>query len=334
MAILTNSLATYSQTGRREDIIDEVFLIDPQETPFISSIGRTTATNTYHEWQTQSLATASKSNFQVEGDDNVTPTAATARVRLGNYCAISYKVAAVSGTAQASNVAGVGNELDNQKMLKGVELRRDMELILLDNNAYAVGGTSTARECAGLAAYITNSDMSGRTLFSVAAGTGANAWNLAATTTAPLSLTILNGAIKEGFVDGGKPNMLLLSPTQKQKFSALTLQSSLGGAAQVRFSTGQARAMPLIGTVDMWMSDFGTLDVMTDVQLAADTGSTGLDQAAFLIDTRYATLASYRPMFTEDLAKSGDNTKFQVLAEYTLEVGAPKAHAWLPALTT
>ncbi len=49
MSILTNSLATYSQIGRREDIIDEVFLIDPQETPFISSIGRTTATNTYHE---------------------------------------------------------------------------------------------------------------------------------------------------------------------------------------------------------------------------------------------------------------------------------------------
>lgn len=333
MAILTNSLATYSQIGRREDIIDEVFLIDPQETPFISSIGRTTATNTFHEWQTQALASASKTNFQLEGDDSVTPTAATARVRLGNYCAISYKVAAVSGTAQASVVAGVGNELDNQKMLKGVELRRDMELILLQNNKYEVGGASTVRECAGLAAYITNADMTGTNLFTAATGTGATQWNLAAATARALSLTILNGAILEAYKDGGRPNMLILSPAQKQKFSALTLQSSLGGAAQVRYSTGQARAMPLIGTVDMWMSDFGTLEVMADVQLAADTGTANLDASAFLVDTRYATLASYRPMFTEDLAKTGDNTKFQVVAEYTLEVGAPNAHAWLPALS-
>lgn len=334
MAILTNSLATYSQIGRREDIIDEVFLIDPQDTPFASSIGRKTATNTLHEWQTQALAAPNKNNFVVEGDDSPSAAGATARVRLGNYCAISRKVDAVTGTAQASNVAGVGNELDNQKMLKGVELRRDMELILLDNNAYVAGSTGTARECAGLAAYITNADMSGTDRFTVGAGTGATAWNLAAATTRALSLTILNGAIKEAYIDGGKPNMLLLSPTQKQKFSALTLQSSLGGAAQVRFSTGQARAMPLIGTVDMWMSDFGTLDVMTDVQMSNDTGSTGLDQAAFLIDTRYVSLASYRPMFTEDLAKTGDNTKFEVIAEYTLEVGAPKAHAWLPVLST
>ena len=335
MAIQTNSQNTYAAIGIREDLTDIVALIDPQETPFISNIGTgPKPATTLHEWQVQGLAAQSKTNFQLEGDDSPSAAAAEARVRLKNYCAISRKVGAVSGTMQSVTVAGVSNELDEQKMLKGVELRRDMELILLDNNAYAAGGTATVRECAGLSAYITNTDNSGYDKYTAAAGTGADAWNLANTTSRALSLTILNGAVKEAHTDGGRPNMVLLSPTQKQKFSQLTLQSSLGGAAQVRYNTNSIAPMPLIGAVDTWLSDFGQLQVVSDVQMAGDSGTTnGLDDTAFLIQTDKVKRCDLRPMFSEDLAKTGDNTKFQILAEYTLQVDAPKAHAALFALS-
>lgn len=335
MAILTNSQNTYAMIGIREDLANFVALIDPQEVPFQSNIGTgPKPTNTLHEWQTQALAAQSKTNFQLEGDDAPSAAAATARVRLKNYCAISRKVASVTGTGSAVTVAGVSDELTEQKMLKGVELRRDMELILLDNNAYVAGGTTTARECAGLAAYITNTDNSGYDKYTASDGTGANAWNLADTTSRSLSLTILNGAVQQAHLDGGKPNMLMLSPAQKQKFSALTLQSSLGGAAQVRFSTSNLGPMPLIGTVDVWLSDFGSLQVASNVQMAGDSATTnGIDDTAYLIETAKVKRCDLRPMFTEDLAKTGDNTKFEVIAEYTLQVDAPKAHAALFALT-
>lgn len=335
MALQTNSQNTYAAIGIREDLTDIVALIDPQETPFISAIGSGPAsTATKHEWQTQGLTAPSKTNFQLEGDDSVNATAAQARVRLFNYLAISAKIGSVTGTMQAVDVAGVANELDNQKMLKGVELRRDMEVILLDNNKYEVGGTTTVRECAGLAAYITNTDFSGASNFTVAAGTGADAWNLANTTARALNLTILNGAMKEAYTDGGKPDLLLLSPTQRINFANITLNSSLGGAAQVRYNFNSPKASALITAVDTWVSHMGTVAVMTDIQMASDSGTTnGLDDTAYLVDTRYAAVSYLRGMQTFPLAKTGDADKFEVLAEYTLQVDAPKAHAALFALS-
>ena len=62
----------------------------------------------------------------LEGDD-ATTDAATPTVRLGNICQISDKVARVSGTQRAVEHAGRDDELEYQEMLKGLELKRDME---------------------------------------------------------------------------------------------------------------------------------------------------------------------------------------------------------------
>ena len=335
MAIQAASQNTYQAVGTREDLTSIVSLIDPHETPLISNIGNgKPATAVKHEWQVQNLTAPSKSNFQLEGDDSPAATTAVARQRIYNYCAISKKVGSVTGTMRAVDVAGVSDELDNQEMLKAIELKRDMEVILCDNNKYETGGTATVRECAGFLAYVTNTDMSGTSSWTAAAGTGADAWNLAATTARALSLTILNGAVQAAHIDGGKPNLLMLSPTQRTNFSNLTLQSSLGGAAQVRYNTNAVKPMALIGTVDTWLSNFGQLDVASNVQLASDSGTTnGENVTAYLVDTRHAGVSYLRRMFSESLAKTGDADKFQIIAEYTLEVDAPQAHAALFALS-
>jgi hypothetical protein len=52
-------------------------------------------------------------------------------VRLGNIAQISRKTARVSGTQQAVDHAGRDDELAYQEMLKGLEMKRDMETILL-----------------------------------------------------------------------------------------------------------------------------------------------------------------------------------------------------------
>jgi hypothetical protein len=329
MAIMTNSANTYSMVGIREDLTDIVALIDPQDTPFISNIGTGPASQqTKHEWQTQALAAPSKSNFVLEADDAPPALTITNRVRLFNYNAISRKVGAVGGTGQAVVVAGISDELDNQKMLRAVELRRDMEVILLNYTAYGAGGTATARQCAGLGAYITNADMTGASSFTAAAGDGSTSWNLGTTTARALSLTLLNSTLLLAHQDGGKPDMLMLSPTQKVNFSNLTLQSTLGGATQIRYNLNGVRPGALIGAVDTWLSNFGQLDVMSNVQMGYDSGTTnGLDDTAYLIDSSRVSVSYLRPMQSMDLAKTGDNTKFMILAEYTLQVDAPNAHA-------
>ena len=57
-----------TQVGNREDLTDVIYNIAPTETPFMSNIGRTKCTSTYHEWQTDTLASPGL-NQQLGGDD-------------------------------------------------------------------------------------------------------------------------------------------------------------------------------------------------------------------------------------------------------------------------
>ena len=85
--------------GQREDLSNTIYNIAPTETPVVSSIGKTKATATYHEWQTDDLAPANN-NALIEGADaddaTVTPT-----VRIGNRTQIQGKTVHISGTLDA-----------------------------------------------------------------------------------------------------------------------------------------------------------------------------------------------------------------------------------------
>src|SRR5438874_6783723 len=158
MALPTNTFTSYSAIGNREDLSDVIYRIDPADTPFMSAIEREKATAVAHEWQTQSLAAVDTSNAVLEGDDATTDPV-TATVRLGNICQISDKVARVTGTQQAVEHAGRDDEIAYQETLKGLELKRDMESILVGTNqAKNAGNASTARVTASVLSWIkTNS---------------------------------------------------------------------------------------------------------------------------------------------------------------------------------
>jgi hypothetical protein len=123
MALPTSTFSTYAALGNREDLSDQIYRIDPTDTPFMSGLEREKATAVTHEWQTQALASVDTANAVLEGDD-ATTDAVTATVRLANTCQISDKVARVTGTQQAVEHAGRDDEMAYQEMLKGLELKR------------------------------------------------------------------------------------------------------------------------------------------------------------------------------------------------------------------
>src|SRR4030088_2875841 len=148
MAVPSNTFQTYQAIGNREDLSDVIYRIDPTDTPAMSAFEREKATAVNHEWQTQALAAVDTTNAQLEGDDASTNTT-TPTVRLGNICQISDKVARVTGTQRAVEHAGRDDELAYQEMLKGLELKRDMETLLVGVNiAKVTGSDSTARKTA------------------------------------------------------------------------------------------------------------------------------------------------------------------------------------------
>ena len=61
MAIVSNTYTRYDAKGIREDLSNTIHNISPEETPLLSNIPKETCSNTYYEWQTDSLAAASVS---------------------------------------------------------------------------------------------------------------------------------------------------------------------------------------------------------------------------------------------------------------------------------
>lgn len=310
MALPTNALATYESIGNREDLSNIIYRIDPTDTPFMSGIARETATAVNHEWQTQALAAASTSNYQLEGDD-IVADAVTATVRLGNICQISRKSAQVSGTQQAVIHAGRGNELDYQVMLKGLELKRDMETTLVGTNqAKVTGADATPRKTASILSWIKSNTSKGTAGGaadpSAADGTGTRTDGTQIAFTESRLKTVLSSQ----WTNGGKPNVIFTGAFNKQIFSTFTGRSS---------PIEQASSKKIVASVDAYESDFGKLKVVANrFQRARDVLSLEMDKWAM------ATLKG-RNMLSVPLARTGDSERRAVVAEYALVARNEKA---------
>ena len=295
--------------GQREDLSDTIYNIAPTETPVVSSIGKTKATATYHEWQTDDLA-AANTNALIEGADaddaEVTPT-----VRIGNRTQIQGKTVHISGTLDAVDKAGRKTETAYQLAKSGQELKRDMEKTILSNQVQTAGSTGTARTLAGIQTWLASNYVGSGT--AGADGTTARVEG----TAAPFTEDNLKAVVKSVFENGGTPTMLVVPPAQKQ------VVSTFAGIAEQRYEAPKSSATTIIGAADVYLSDFGTLSVVPDRFMTADAGG---GEQALVLDPTMASIATLRPFQSNLLAKAGDSEKHQMLVEYTLQVSNEKAH--------
>ena len=308
---------TYTSIGNREDLQDMIYDISPTDTPFMSSVGKSSATGVLHEWQTDSLAAATLANAAVEGADATSATLSPT-VRVGNRTQISQKTIQISGSEETVDKAGRKSEKAYQLAKASSELKRDMEKILLSNQVAAAGtggGSPTARKLGGLQAWI-NTNFVG--------GSGGSAGSLGTTartngTDAAFTEAMLKTAVKSAYTNGGNPTVLMVPPTQKQ------VVSSFGGIAAQRYEAPKNAPTTIMGAADVYLSDFGTLSVVPNRFMTGDTADDG--EQAFVLDPEFAGVAFLRPFQTNELAKTGDSEKTQLLVEYTLEVKNEAAHA-------
>lgn len=108
--------------------------------------------------------------------------------RWGNYTQVSYKNFVISDTEEVVNKAGRKSEIAYQKVKRLKELKRDMEVALIQNTTFNAGALGTARQLRGLAGWIRQG--------SVGAGTGA--FPIPGSNTAPVAGT--NRAFAEALV--------------------------------------------------------------------------------------------------------------------------------------
>jgi hypothetical protein len=315
MALPTNTFATYEAIGNREDLSDMIYRIDPTDTPFMTGAEREKATAVNHEWQTQALAAVDTANAVLEGDDAVTD-AATPTVRLGNICQISDKVARVSGTQQAVDHAGRDNELAYQEMLKGLELKRDMESILVGTNqAKVTGADATPRKTASILSWIkTNTNKAGSDP-AAADGTGTRTDG----TQRAFTEAQLKSVLSAIWTSGGKPDVVYTGAFNKQVFSTFTGRST---------PMEQASSKKIVASVDAYESDFGKLKVV------ANRFQRSRDVLVLESDKWAVAYLNGRKMVSIALAKNGDSDRRQILSEYSLVSRNEKASGGVFDLTT
>jgi hypothetical protein len=319
MSIVTNTFTTFDAKGIREDLSNIITNIAPEETPYMSNIGRESISNSLFEYQTDTLAAAA-ANKQIEGDDVASFDAVTATVRLQNYAQISRKTIILSATEEVVNKAGRRSELAYQIAKRSAELKRDQEFTMLNGAVAAAGSTSTARGTASLGAYVkTNVDMQTNgtnpsyTTLPNSARTDGNVRTF--------TETILKNVIQQVWAAGGAPKILMTGPVNKQRVSGFS------GIASSRYNiNGGDRPATLIGAVDIYVSDFGQVSVIANrFQRERD---------AWVLDPEYAKMTVLRPYQQIELAKTGDAEKRMLLVEWGHKVLAENAHGLAADLIT
>jgi Family of unknown function (DUF5309) len=320
MTVFTGTTTTYDVTRLREQFSNAIYMISPEETPFLSLVERESIDGKHPEWQTDVLATPVITNQQIEGDEYayavIQPT-----TRIGNYTEIARKSYLIAGSEEKNTKAGPQSELGRERVKKGKELKTDMEVSLLANKASVVGTSALARKTAGFAAWITTNDQRGATGtdggFSggvVAAGTPG--------TTRAFTKPFLDAAILSAYTAGGSPKTLMVSPYVKTVFSSF-MQSA--NTAQIMNHISNNDQATIYAAADTYRSDFGLIDVMPNRQLAR-AGATAAS-SAYLIDLDKVAVGMYRDVFEDRPAKTGDAEKRVLLCEYALIMKNEAAHS-------
>lgn len=225
MAADANTMQSLALVGMFEQLEDVIYNLSALQTPFATMCATDEAANSRQvEWEyyqnpaTDTTAAAEGNRFAA--DAPVQPT------RIDNACHILDKTASVSRTSDAVDSAGDEGTLSYQVVMKGEELKRDVEALLMGNRAKKA---TDPREAAGFPGYC----LAGSVGATGQALVGDGSAVVGGGTARALTLTLINDAIAQTWTNGGETEMLFMHITQKKKWDVLNASDTSIGVQQV-----------------------------------------------------------------------------------------------------
>lgn len=317
MSAPTDTFLTAASVGNRESLHDKIFMLKKDETPVLSAIGAGKAKAVNEEWQTDALASASTTNYHLEGGDSAN-VAITPTVRVGNRTQIMKKVFQISRTQEQIDKAGRDSEISYQTGKQGRELKQDMEAELLRNRASNDESGATPRKLGGLLSWL-SSNVSRGSGGSSGGFTSGN--TVAATNGTQRAFTepLLSDVLGSCWTNGGMPTMLVMNQFNKRAASGFT-----GIATQTQQADG--KVAKIVGAADVYVGDFHRIKFVADRFVST--------RDAVLVDPDMASVLYLSKIKREELAKTGDADKFHLVTEFTLKVNNEAAHGVVADLTT
>lgn len=288
-------LQTYDDPIRKEDVLDIIQDVSPDDNPLVTMLGTSKAENTYHEWTEDYIprptsVTASAEGAQATYDDLSQPE------RRGNFTEIITETFRVSGTERAVAHYGQTDPLDYHSAKKLRVLKNKMEFAILNETA-ASGASGVARRMTSISAAITT--------LATARNSGTS-----------LSEAEFNDMAEDCWKQVGKGkvfDLVLVPAGLKRKISSFT-------AGSTRYIDASDKR--LVNEVMVYESDFGVHRIMAHHDVNNSAG------AVHFLGLREDTwkIAYLRPPFREMLAKDGDRDNGQWVTEFTIEYLAERAN--------
>lgn len=287
-------LITYMDSSRREDLLDVMGDVSPDETPLLTLFATSTARGTLHEWLKYAISRPTSVSADAEGADTSFGDL-TAPSRENNVTQIIKSPIQVSRTERKVNVAAVGDPYAFQKADGLRQLKMKMEYAIL-NAVKASGASGIARQMKGVDGFITTNvtARSSGTSFSEQELNDmvADVW----TTVDPdkiFDMVLCTFKIKQAIAGFAGNSTRFIDATERRLVKEVLVYDSAGGSHRI-FAHKDVR---------------NTAGSVTVYGLRED-----LFKVAYLD----------KPMF-EELAKTGDADKGHWVTEFTLESLEEKA---------
>ncbi len=297
----------------------ELFLTSPADTPFLSSIGGLTGgkavKSTLFNWQTYDLRDASATRQRLEGAD--APTAeARVRATVHNVVEIHQEQVEVSYTKQAATgqISGSGSNHPLGGSLTGSnpvsdeeawQITQELRQIARDVESSFINGTFQNP----------NTNASPRKTRGLIAAIATNAVNAGDT---DVSKDMILDLMQEVWESGGimidETRTLMCAGAQKRRLTEIFVSDSVY----------QQNSRTVGGVaVDTILTDFGTVNIMLDRHVPADTILVvSLEQCSPV----FLEIPGKGHFFEEPLAKTGAADKTQIYGEIGLEYGSEVSH--------
>ena len=312
---------TGSAVSNREELLDVLTILAPEETPVLSMASKNKATATFVEWTVDSLSAPVTTGIAEGADVTAFTDKFSGRARLGNYVQKFRRDFMVSDLQEA--VDSVGPAKVAQAEAKAVrELKRDIEATIMSTNDRSIeDGAGTVYKLRGLGDWL---DSAGPSDVPSAYRTPAGSIHASGAFTE----TVLNDLITSIYrVNGNTNSLTLVADTALRRiisdFARLDPDGS-GAGTSIRNVNYNGSDAKIKLSVELYHSDHGIVSIVNmNPDCAPDT--TNKDYG-YLINPEYYSIAELIPMGSTRLPNLGGGERGFCDATLTLCVKHPGAH--------
>jgi hypothetical protein len=313
-----------SAVSNREQLLDVLTILAPEETPILSMAPKSKATSTFVEWTVDKLNPVNTDGIAEGADVTSFTNQFENRARLGNYIQKFRRDFKVSDLQQA--VDSVGPAKIAEAEAKAVrEIKRDIEATICSNNdRQAQSGGGLPYKMRGLGDWI---DSAGPSEVPLDYRTPAASIHASSAFTETKLNDIITSIYRES---GNMQNLTLVADTAlRRQISNFARTETVSGDAIYNVNQ-DADAKKITFSVSLYDSDHGMISIVNmNPDCAPDTS---LKDTGYFIDPSMIGVAELIPLGSTMLENQGGGERGYVDAALTLLVKHPGAFGKITAI--